>query len=114
MRRYDTTSYLKYISRYQITEVAMVPQMVSSILLSPVSPNNLLTSLRDVFCGGAPLDKIIRQRIVGILPPEVRFTQGWGMSETGRITFFPFPEQDDTGSVFPTQRQSKSTITLLE
>ena len=99
MRRFEVASYLKYICRYQITDVAMVPQMVSSLSSSQLPSRSLLTSVRDVFCGGAPLDNALRQRIVEILPTEARFTQGWGMSETGRITSFPFPEQDHTGSV---------------
>lgn len=75
--------------------------MVYIILNSPLGRKYSLKSLRNVWCGSAPLDP----------EPQVRFketfllentplNQGWGMSETSCVaTMTYYPEYDPTGGV---------------
>ena len=51
-------------------------------------------------CGAAPLGKGPQSRFQALLAPDAPFCQVWGMTETTSIaTMFPWPENDDTGSI---------------
>lgn len=73
----------------------MIADMVASPLVKPA----LISSLRLVWCAGCPLDKNSQQKMTGLLGPEARIAQVYGMTEVGRITSFTYPERDASGSV---------------
>lgn len=103
MRRFDMEPWLRNISRFDITEVNIVPMMVINLLASGFlssSEEYSLMSLRCAWAGSAPLDKDTQARFKKYLRPDTPFNQAWGMSETTCIaTWFNYPEQDFTGSV---------------
>ncbi|KAI9714012.1 MAG: putative NRPS-like protein biosynthetic cluster [Bogoriella megaspora] len=99
MKRYEPKQYLKYINLYGITETAMVPPIVLNLLSLSPSEQRQLSHLRYIRCAGAPLSADTYRRFTKLLDPKAIFAQIWGMSETGWITTFPFPELDDSGSV---------------
>jgi len=102
MRRFDIETWLASISKYNITEVNIVPMMVIRLLASGLldSGKYSLRTIRNAWAGSAPLDKTIQARLKAYMQPETPFNQAWGMSETTCIaTMFYYPEQDCTGSV---------------
>ncbi|OAL36965.1 hypothetical protein AYO20_03734 [Fonsecaea nubica] len=102
MRRFELEAWLSNISRYNITEVNIVPMMVISLLTSGHldSGKYSLQSLRNAWSGSAPLDKSLQFRFKKYLRSDTPFNQAWGMSETTCLAmWFYYPEQDSTGSV---------------
>ncbi|KAK5231680.1 hypothetical protein LTR72_000864 [Exophiala xenobiotica] len=102
MRRFELKPWLHNITRYDITEVNIVPMMVINLLASGIleSGKYSLQTLRNAWAGSAPLDKETQSRFKKYLRPDTPFNQAWGMSETTCIaTWFYYPEQDLTGSV---------------
>lgn len=99
MRRYQLQSFITYLEKYQITEVAMVNLMVMNLLNMPESDQKFLSSLRLVWIGGAPLESYVQNQLSNILHEDASVAQVWGMTEIGWITTLNFPEKDDTGSV---------------
>ncbi|KAI9690816.1 MAG: putative NRPS-like protein biosynthetic cluster [Bathelium mastoideum] len=85
MKRHHADQYLEYIKLYQITETAMVPPIVLNYLARPPPDQKLLSSLRYIWCAGAPLSASTHERILHVLDPAAIFSQVWGMSETGRL-----------------------------
>lgn len=100
LRRFELEPFLKYIEKYQVTELPMVPPVCIGIIMSPLSKKYSLKSIRSAACGAAPLDKGPQARLKALLSPDAPFTQVWGMTETSCVaTIFYYPEHDVTGSV---------------
>ncbi|KAF2233529.1 acetyl-CoA synthetase-like protein [Viridothelium virens] len=100
-RRFALEEFLAAIDKYQITDLILVPPMINAVLNAPALTRKYsLRSLENGFTGAAPLDKEQQKRFIGLLKPEARFTQVWGMTETCCVaTSFDWHEQDETGSV---------------
>lgn len=101
MRRFDLETYLTTVEKYNVTDLSMVPPIVITILMSPLSQKRpYLRKARMAACGAAPLDKNVQARFRSLMGDNAPFTQVWGMTETSCVaTMFPYPEHDDTGSV---------------
>ncbi|KAK8234214.1 hypothetical protein HDK77DRAFT_513930 [Phyllosticta capitalensis] len=101
MRRFELESYLRYMSLYKITDMAVVPPIVIVLINSPhLTSKYPLKHVRAAACGAAPLDAHAQARLQALLPPGAPITQVWGMTETTCIaTMVPYPTMDDTGSV---------------
>jgi 4-coumarate--CoA ligase len=100
MRRFELESWLRNIERFQITEANMVPPMVIQVINSPLTAKYSLHSIRNGWCGAAPLAAEPQARLKSLLSPSAPFNQVWGMSETSCIaTMLHYPEYDATGSV---------------
>jgi 4-coumarate--CoA ligase len=98
MRRFELDSWLANIEKYQITECNTVPMMVVTVLTSGKATKKTFASIRNSWCGAAPLDKSLQKRFKKLLRDDAPFNQVWGMSETSCIaTMAYYPEQDDTG-----------------
>jgi acyl-CoA synthetase (AMP-forming)/AMP-acid ligase II len=99
MSRFDLKKYATAIQKYSITDTATTPLMVVYLLKSGLPLRELLSSLRYIWCGSAPIDAAVLNRFYEVLSPKAIITGLWGMSETGAQTFFKWPERDMTGSV---------------
>lgn len=100
MRRFELSSWLQNVERFQITEANMVPPMVIQIINSPLTEKYSLKSIRNSWVGAAPLAAEPQARYKTLLRPDAPFNQVWGMSETSCIaTMVHYPEHDPTGSV---------------
>ena len=102
MRRFELVTWMRYIKRYQITEINMVPMMVVTILNSgnPLVNTDTFASVRSMSSGAGPLDSALQARFQKLLRPDAPFNQAWGMSETTCIcTMFYYPEMDSSGGV---------------
>ena len=99
MRRFEVGHFIEFISRYQITETAVVPAMALSIINSHKSRAQSLYSLRYVWSAGSPLRRSTQAALQSLLSQAAMVVQVWGMTELGWVTAFFWPEADDTGSV---------------
>ena len=99
MRRFDLEKFLAYVMQYQITETAIVPTIIVTVLKHPSKAPAALRSLRTVWCAGSPLVQTIQNEMFRLLRPTARLIQCWGMTECGWIATFLWPEKDHSGSV---------------
>lgn len=101
MRRFDMKLFLETIEKYNATDLTLVPPIALAILTSPYSKSRpFLKKLKTGICGAAPLGKDVQARFHELMADDAPLTQVWGMTETSCVaTCFPYPEQDDTGSV---------------
>ncbi|GAB7340312.1 hypothetical protein MBLNU457_6766t2 [Dothideomycetes sp. NU457] len=99
MRKFDQAQYLAAMQRFNITETAMPPPLLLRFQEMPEIERAMLKSIRQVWCGGAPISAEAQNKALGMFAPEARIVQVWGMTETGWLTTFKYPESDTTGSV---------------
>lgn len=84
------------IRRHGITHAIFVPAMMASIVALPgVSPADF-TTLRRVIYGGAPIGDSVLENCTRIL--DARFSQIYGLTETGNTAICLPPEQHYPGS----------------
>jgi long-chain acyl-CoA synthetase len=81
MRRWDPELALQLIEREKVTVVSGVPTIAWQLIEHPARNEYNLSSLENIFYGGAPaspdLVKQIRETFPGVMPGT-----GWGMTET--------------------------------
>lgn len=99
MRRFDLKQYLGAIENFKITELPMVPAMLTLILTSPLTTRKALESIRYTWVGGSPMRYSTQAEFQALLSPEAKISQVWGMTETGWTTVLFWPDSDDSGSV---------------
>lgn len=102
IKRFDDVLFPKAIQDFNITETFAPPPLLLRLVDNPTA-HKQIQSLRNIYCGGAPLVPELRARIDNIYlrnpagPP--RIAQVWGMTEGGWFTTFHFGENDTTNSV---------------
>lgn len=99
MPRYDANLFIEAVEKHQITETLFVPPMLLSLPKAPNFTREAMSSLRQVFCGGAHIGNGVQQEMYAVLHPDARINQIYGMTEAGWVCGFQHPEKDDTGSV---------------
>lgn len=99
MRRFEQQRYLSILRQYEITETPLVPVILNALMKGEATTRELLSSLRLVWCAGSPLDERAQGAFFRLLAPAARVVQVWGMTESGWITTFLWPDTDHTGSV---------------
>ncbi|KAJ7087682.1 phenylacetyl-CoA ligase [Mycena belliarum] len=89
MPRFNFVEYLATIKKYKITNLSLVPPMLTLFCKHPAAKEADLSSLRVVFIGGAPLSVHLAEEM-GKLVPQAVVEQGYGMTElTGILTMPP-------------------------
>lgn len=91
MQKFNEREFIDIIEKEAVTDVAVVPTIAQRVWTGQY-PKERFRSLREVICAGASLSRGNEARIRRCLSPECRFTQLWGMSETGWITASRYPE----------------------
>lgn len=99
LQRFEPTLFLAAVSQYQITETYMVPAMIHMLNRSSLPIAEFFTSLRYVGVAGAPIDGPSMQHFQGLLDPEAKASQLWGMTETGVAFQTRYGEEGDAGSI---------------
>lgn len=99
LSRFDIQKFVSGIHKHRITDTAMAPLMIIYLLKSGLPLKEMLSSLRYIWCGSAPIDAATLNSFYDVLSPEAMIAGIWGMSETGAQTAFKWFEQDITGSV---------------
>jgi acyl-coenzyme A synthetase/AMP-(fatty) acid ligase len=99
MPRFKLPDFVEVVWKFQITDVAVVPPIVTSLLRLDCLIMSGLYSLRYILCAGAPMDAAIQNKLYPAIHPEAVVAQVWGTTETGWVTAFGSAEKDSSGSV---------------
>lgn len=98
--KFDSKVFVVRIARYQITDTTTAPLMLVYMLKAGIPGlKNLLSSLRYIWNGSAPIDAKTLNAFYELLSPQCMIVGIWGMSEKGAQTAFKWFERDDTGNV---------------
>lgn len=83
MDRYDLESMLYFIDHFKITDLLLVPPIVTAMAKHSSARNGRydLSSIRKVVAGAAPLGMEITRQFEELWSGSVRVRQAWGMSE---------------------------------
>ena len=96
--RFHIHSFTSAIRTFQITDVAVVPPIITALLqLAP--DERCLKSIRYVLCGGAPIAAAVQRKLYQYLHPQAIVGQVWGATELGWVAMFGPGEKDDSGSI---------------
>ena len=98
MPRFSMPQFINIVEHFGITEVLLVPPMIVKFVTS-TGPKSFLKNIRFVWCGGAPLEAAVVQKMYRLLAPDACIAQVYGMTEAGWISTSKWPERDDSGSV---------------
>lgn len=82
---FDSTAVLRYIARYRLNEIFVVPTMLKMLLDDPTFPEHDLSSLKIIMYGAAPIDSSLLQRAMEQIPSS-QFLQAYGMTETSPVS----------------------------
>lgn len=99
MRRYEVGSFVDAIERYQISETFLAPPMVVQIPRWHLTTKQSLSSLRQIWFGGAAVSQENQAPLVRLLHRDARVYACWGMTEVGWATPGGYPEVQSPGSV---------------
>ncbi|KAJ6018760.1 adenylate-forming enzyme [Penicillium canescens] len=99
MPRFDLSTFLNVVHRYNITETYLVPAMVHILNQSTLPVRESLGSLFYIGVSGAPIDADSLQRCQKLLNPQACIGQLWGMTEVGVIFQNRYGDQRYPGSI---------------
>ncbi|PSN70287.1 acetyl-CoA synthetase-like protein [Corynespora cassiicola Philippines] len=103
MRRFEASAFLNYCLRFSITDLLLVPPLVTAMVSHPSTTpekQSKLSTVRAAAVGAAPMDASMQSRFQALLPPSAPFTQMWGMTELSCFgSMFYYPDNDASGSV---------------
>jgi len=85
LARFDLESFFKAIETYRVTTALLVPPMVEALASHPSSERYDFSSLRELFCGAAPLAESSARACTARTGCHVR--QGYGMTESSSTLF---------------------------
>ena len=94
MARFATREFLEIISNLGISEVPVVPSMLSALLAYPEFDAEKLGSLREIMSAGAPLSRSLAIRFGSVLHKQARLIQLYGLTEAGWIASVPFLREE--------------------
>lgn len=90
---------MRIVKIFAITDTAVVPPIVTSLLRLPKEERHSLDSLRYILCAGAPIAASLQAELYDVLSPDAVVAQVWGTTEVGWATMFTWNEKDLSGSV---------------
>ena len=77
---FDAVDVMRTIARERITDILIVPTMLQALIMHPEFSRHDLSCLRDLTYGASPIAVPLLELALKALP-QVRFTQGYGMTE---------------------------------
>lgn len=84
---FEPSQVMTAIETYGVDWTMMVPTMIAMMLNHPDFRPERLASLADLVYGASPMPAALMQRIMDTLP-EMRLTQGYGMTECSSVLTF--------------------------
>lgn len=78
MRRFELANFLSTIEKFQINELALVPPMVVATVMSPITKDYDLKSVKGTMIGAAPLDKGPQMKFQALIHESAPCTQVYG------------------------------------
>jgi acyl-CoA synthetase (AMP-forming)/AMP-acid ligase II len=98
MAKFVYEDFLKYIQKYKITTLQLVPPVLIMLAKRPETSKYDISSLNQILCGAAPLKSDLQNEIMERF--NVAIVQGWGMTETTCAgIMMPGMTKDLTGSI---------------
>lgn len=98
MAKFVFEDFLKYIEKYKITTLQLVPPVLVMLSKRPETAKYNINSVKHVLCGAAPLSSELQNDVTGRFNLVV--CQGWGMTETTCAgIMMPGMTNDQTGSI---------------
>ncbi|KIW82328.1 hypothetical protein Z517_05355 [Fonsecaea pedrosoi CBS 271.37] len=98
MPKFVYEDFLRYIQKYRITTLQLVPPVLVMLSKRPETAKYDLSSLKQFLCGAAPLKSDLQNEIMTRF--NVVVVQGWGMTETTCAgIMMPGMTKDLTGSI---------------
>ncbi|KAF2429041.1 4-coumarate-CoA ligase [Tothia fuscella] len=98
MPRFTFDDYLRYIQRFMITRLHLLPPVLVMMMKRPETARYNLSSLKHILSAAAPLSSEVQNRATDQL--RVVVSQGWGMTEPTCAGFImPGMAKDMTGSI---------------
>jgi len=88
MRRFELKEFLSIIESRQITDLLLVPPVVIATIMSPLTGQHDLRSLRYALCGAAPLGKGPQKKFEELMGNNGVFTQVFGELELSPMPLF--------------------------
>jgi long-chain acyl-CoA synthetase len=82
--RFEVETCLNAMTEHRVTNIALVPTMISMIVNSPGIEKRDLSCLRQFMFGSSPITEGTLKRAVELWP-NMRFLHGWGMTELSPI-----------------------------
>jgi long-chain acyl-CoA synthetase len=83
--KFTVASFCETVARERVSRTVLVPTMINLLLQSPELNRFDLSSLENVAYGGSPMAPELVRRVREALP-QVKLTQGYGLTETGFLT----------------------------
>ncbi|XP_059611754.1 uncharacterized protein LOC132258444 [Phlebotomus argentipes] len=81
LSRFDEKTFLSSIQQYKISHFFLVPPLMIFLAKNPNVQNYDLSSVKELFCGAAPLGKDIEDEIKQRIPSLTEIQQAYGMTE---------------------------------
>lgn len=81
MPKFSLVDSLKYVQRYRITELWLVPPMAVALAKHPAVTKYDLSSIEFMLSGAAPLGRDVSVQVERRLGNRVNMKQAWGMTE---------------------------------
>jgi 4-coumarate--CoA ligase len=98
MKQFVLTDFLNIIQTKKITHFQAAPPVIVMLSKRPEVAKYDLSSVKDIFCGAAPLSKELQNDVANRF--HIQINQGWGMTEvTCAGLIMPGGINDGTGSV---------------
>jgi long-chain acyl-CoA synthetase len=82
--RFEPAACLDALRRHAVTNIALVPTMITMLLDEPDIAATGLPALRQIMFGSSPIPEATLRRATQVWP-EMRFLHGWGMTELSPI-----------------------------
>ena len=82
--RFSAGACLEAMQRHRVTNVTLVPTMVTSLVNDPDVTKFDLSSLRQIQFGASPMPDATLERAVALWP-DILWLHGWGMTEISPI-----------------------------
>ena len=92
MARFSEEAFLDALAKFEITDIPVVPSMLSALLAASALKVDKLSSLREVMSAGAPLSQSLAVRFKSLLPHRARLIQLYGLTEAGWVASVPYQE----------------------
>jgi acyl-CoA synthetase (AMP-forming)/AMP-acid ligase II len=83
--KFTVASFCETVARERVSRTVLVPTMINLLLQSPELNRFDLSSQENVAYGGSPMAPELVRRVREALP-QVKLTQGYGLTETGFLT----------------------------
>jgi long-chain acyl-CoA synthetase len=93
---FDPEKVMATIEEHRVDWTVMVPTMIRMVLDHPDFRPERLASLRDLTYGASPMPSEVLRRLMELYP-DLRLSQGYGMTEAAAVLTFLRPEDHDKG-----------------